>query len=348
MTSGNRVQPTVEPAPVRVAAQIMPPAHPVEQKGVNPSPKACVQYARTVPGWPVEPRPQPGFAEELSFPQRIQFDERSVPCSGKNNRWVDAMLGRTGFVTPGHVVESTTGTLIAPAPTEAVSAPLPTFSHIRSPDYPAAYGVTESAREDHSSHVNQPAERVGTSGDDGRCDSRGNDDGPGNGWHKVDSSRPPASAPPPGPPGDPPGGNGGGGSGPPGGPPDDPSGGGGAVEMDRPTSMACFLLICVLHVRRLKMKSCVRDVDETAPAHQPGIACHASTVVVRFVAQIRWGFVEFAWSERQEIPWVVALALTDGKMMVKRVGRTTKRQNVSPSLLKRNLRPINSVLGSLT
>ena len=75
-----------------VAAQVVPPAHPVEQRGINPSPKACVQYARTVPGWPVEPRPQPGFAEDLSFPQRIQFDERSVPCSGKNNRWVDAML----------------------------------------------------------------------------------------------------------------------------------------------------------------------------------------------------------------------------------------------------------------
>ena len=98
MTSGNRVQPAVDPAPIRATAQIVPPAHPVEQRGVNPSPKAFIQYARTVPGWPVEPRPQPGFAEDLSFPQRIQFDERSVPCGGKNNRWVDAMLGRIGLL----------------------------------------------------------------------------------------------------------------------------------------------------------------------------------------------------------------------------------------------------------
>ena len=137
------------------------------------------------------------------------------------------MLGRTGFVAPGHVVESTTGTLIAPAPTEAVSAPLPTFSHIRSPDYPATYGVTETAREDHTSRASQPAERVGTSGGDDRRNPRGNEDGPGGGWHKVDASRAPASAPP-GPPGDPPGGNGGGGSGPPGGPPNDPPGGSGS------------------------------------------------------------------------------------------------------------------------
>ena len=181
LTSGNRVQPNAEPVLMRVAPQISSPAHPVEQKGVNPNPKACIQCARTFPGWPVEPRAQPGFAEDLSFPQRVQFDERSIPCGGKNNRWVESMLGRTGFVTPGHVVESTTGTLIAPAPTEAVSAPLPTFSHIRSPDYPAAYGVTETARDDHTSRENQPAERVGTSGGDDRRNSRGNEDGPGDG-----------------------------------------------------------------------------------------------------------------------------------------------------------------------
>ena len=65
MTSGNRVQPNAESVPVRVAPQISSPAQPIEQKGVNPSPQACVQYARTVPGWPVEPRSQPGFAEDL-------------------------------------------------------------------------------------------------------------------------------------------------------------------------------------------------------------------------------------------------------------------------------------------
>ena len=187
-----------------------------------------------------------------------------------------------------HLGTLLTGTLIAPAPTETVSAPLPTFSHIRSPDYPAAYGVTDSARENHRSHVNQPAERVGTSGDDGRRDDRGSGDGPSDGWRKVDSSRPPAPAPPPGrlvgllegmaevdlarlearltihlvvvvv-----------------------------AVETDRPMSMACFLLICVLHVRRLMMKFCARDVDEIAPAHQPGIACHASIDVARIVALTR-------------------------------------------------------------
>ena len=223
----------------RVAPQVSSPTHPVEQKGVNPSPKACIQCARTVPGWPVQPRAQPGFAEDLSFPQRIQFDDRSVPCGGKNNRWVDAMLGRAGFVTPGHVVESTTGTLIAPAPTEAVSAPLPTISHIRSPDYPAAYGEAETARDDHVSRENKPAERVGTSGGDERRNSRGNDDGPGDGWQKVDSSRAPAPSPPPGPPRDPSGGGGGGGSGPSGGPPDGPPGGGDDDHGLLPPDMRC-------------------------------------------------------------------------------------------------------------
>ena len=125
MTSGNRIPPN----PDRVEPQISSPDPVVDQKGVNPSPNACVQCVRTVPGWPVQPRAQPGFAEDISFPQGFQFDERSLPCGGKTNRWVDAMLGRTGFVAPGHVVESTTGTLITPAPTQAVSATLPTFLH---------------------------------------------------------------------------------------------------------------------------------------------------------------------------------------------------------------------------
>ena len=143
MSSGNQVRPAVEVVPSRVITQTSSPAPVVverkapivvEQKGVSPSPKACIQYARTTPGWPVQPRKQPGFAEDVSFPQRIQFDDRSVPCGGAKNRWVDAMLGRTGYVSSSHVVESTTGTLIAPAPTEAVSAALPTtFAQIRSP-----------------------------------------------------------------------------------------------------------------------------------------------------------------------------------------------------------------------
>ena len=44
------------PSHVRAEPQISPPAQVVGEKGVNPSSKACVQYARTVPGWPIEPK----------------------------------------------------------------------------------------------------------------------------------------------------------------------------------------------------------------------------------------------------------------------------------------------------
>ena len=60
-----------------------------------------------------------------------------------------------------------------------------------------------------------------------------------------------------------------------------------AVETDHPMSMACFLLICVLRVCRLMMKLYARDVDEIAPVHQQGTACHASIDVARSVALIR-------------------------------------------------------------
>ena len=49
----------------------------------------------------------PGFAEGLSFPQRTQFDDRSIPAGGKKNRWVDTMLERTRYIAHGYVVEST-------------------------------------------------------------------------------------------------------------------------------------------------------------------------------------------------------------------------------------------------
>ena len=225
MSSGNQVRPDVEVVPSRVVTQTSSPAPVVverkapivvEQKGVSPSPKACIQYARTTPGWPVQPRKQPGFAEDVSFPQRIQFDDRSVPCGGAKNRWVDAMLGRTGYISSSHVVESTTGTLIAPAPTEAVSAALPTtFAQIRSPDHPVAFGEACASHSEHRrgeyapSHI-MPPSGAAASGNGGNQNPSGNN--VGDGWHHVDPSHNPVPSPPSGPPGGPSGGGGGGGS----------------------------------------------------------------------------------------------------------------------------------------
>ena len=184
MTSGNRVQPTVEVVPARVITQAPSPVPVVEQKGVSPSPKACIQYARTTPGWPVQPRKQPGFAEDVSFPQRIQFDDRSVPCGGAKNRWVDAMLGRTGYIASDHVVESTTGTLIAHAPTEAVSTTLPTFAQIRSPDHPAAFGEACASHIEHRQSESRtkdsrPPNGAAASGDGKRQNPNGDSVGDG-------------------------------------------------------------------------------------------------------------------------------------------------------------------------
>ena len=241
MASGNQVRPAVEVVPSRVITQTSSPAPVVveqkapivvEQKGVSPSPKACIQYARTTPGWPVQPRKQPGFAEDVSFPQRIQFDDRSVPCGGAKNRWVDAMLGRTGYINSSHVVESTTGTLIAPAPTEAVSAALPiTFAQIRSPDHPVTFGEACASHSEHRqgeyapSNI-MPPSGAAASGDGGNQNPSGNN--VGDGWHHIDPSHNPVPSPPSGPPGGPFGGGGGGGSGPPGGPSGGPPGGGGS------------------------------------------------------------------------------------------------------------------------
>ena len=69
----------------------------------------------------------------------------------------------------------------------------------------------------------------------------------------------------------------------PGGPPDGPPGGGGSGGNDRHDEHG--LLPPDMRSHRT-MKSCVKDVVETAPVLLQGIACLASTDVAQFVVPI--------------------------------------------------------------
>ena len=357
MSSGNQVRPAVEVVPSRVVTQTSSPAPVVverkapivvEQKGVSPSPKRAFNMPERRLGGLSSRGNNPGFAEDVSFPQRIQFDDRSVPCGGAKNRWVDAMLGRTGYISSSHVVESTTGTLIAPAPTEAVSAALPTtFAQIRSPDHPVAFGEACASHSEHRqgeyapSHI-MPPSGAAASGDGGNQNPSGNN--VGDGWHHVDPSHNPVPSPPSGPPEahleeavvvDP------------------------ArlvarlevllVEVEAEVItlmiMACFLPICAQPVLLLRMRSCVRDAAITAPVHPHETACLVSTDVVRFVALIQCVFAKCALSGLPEIPSLEGQEQIAGRQMARTSGKTTKRPSARVSLLRRSLLPISSVLG---
>ena len=357
MASGNQVRPAVEVVPSRVITQTSSPAPVVveqkapivvEQKGVSPSPKACVQYARTTPGWPVQPRKQPGLQKMCHF--RKEYSLTTAVCRAVVPRIDGLMQCLVGPATsavamllrvrPEHLLH-----LHPPKPCQ-----LPFQQHLLrfvrqtillrlerhaphtvSIDRVNMHRAISCLRAEPQHlvmaeiriRVAITLEMVGIMlirptilfplrplvRPEAQLEEA----------VVVDPARLVARLEVL------------------------------LVEVEAEVIalmiMACFLPICAQPVLLLRMRSCVRDAAIIAPVHPHETACLVSTDVVRFVALIQCVSAKYALSGLQEIPSLEGQDQIAGRRKARTSGRTTKRPSARVSRLRRNLLPISSVLG---
>ena len=257
------------------------------------------------------------------------------------------MLGRTGFVAPGHVVESTTGTLITPAPTQ-VSSRVRYVAHILTLDRLTILLRLERLKPTvtlmipvMANLLREPGILV-TTADAVPVDMMMFPAMDGARWvlpvrllpprplarrmirlavvAKVDLAHPVVRPAVP------------------------------LEEMEMVVTIAlmsvdCSLLIFVLRVHCPTMRYFVRDVAATVPVLLREIVCLATTDVARSVALIRSGFARCVWSVQLGIPLEEVLGPSVGLRTARMAERMTKRPSARVLLLRRNLLPISSVLG---